>query len=282
MDENNFIRVISFNLKRDFGPALHRSRRWTERRSIAAQFIRESGATIVGVQELLPSMREDVGNLLSSEYSILGFGRYQGLRPKNDEHSDIIIKNEDAKVNLIKTFWLSKNPEQLSRAYFAIFPRICTVAEVHIERLGQTIRVFNTHLDHISGVARLLGVKVILEYISKFNQKMPLPTILMGDLNCTPKSRPVQFLNDHLLDFPDVHLTDVYSKFELSPLSNTFHNFSGKVKLKGAPIDYIFVSDEFEIVESRILTEPVNGMYPSDHYPLMATLRLKTVSGVDE
>lgn len=274
-NENDLIRVISFNLKRDFGPALHRSRRWKERRSIAAQFIRESGATIVGVQELLPGMREDVGNLLDSEYSVLGFGRYKGLRPKNDEHSDIIIKNEDAKVTFIKTFWLSKSPEQLSRAYFAIFPRICTVAEVHVEKPGRTIRVFNTHLDHISGIARLLGVKVILEYISKFNQENPLPTILMGDLNCKPKSRPVQFLNDHVLDFPDVHLTDVYSKFEPSSLSNTFHNFSGKVNSKAAPIDYIFVSDEFEIVESRILTEPVNGRYPSDHYPLMATLRLK-------
>lgn len=275
MDNQTLLRVISFNLKRDFGFGLRRSRRWNERKAIAAQFIRESGATIVGVQELLPGMRKDVQDLLSSEYSILGFGRYKGLRPKNDEHSDIIIKNEEVKVNFIKTFWLSKKPEKISRAYLAIFPRICTAAEVKIERLGCTIRVFNTHLDHISGIARLFGVKVILEYISKFNEDHPLPTILMGDLNCTPNSRPVKFLTDHVLDFPDVHLTDVYSKFDPETLSNTFHNFTGKIKLKADPIDYIFVSDEFEIVDSRIITDPIEGQYPSDHYPLMATLRLK-------
>ena len=41
------------------------------------------------------------------------------------------------------------------------------------------------------------------------------------------------------------------------------------------PIDYIFVSDEFEIVESHVVTDPIDGRYPPDHYPLEATLRLR-------
>lgn len=274
MIDDNLIRIISFNLKRD-GFAFHRSHKWGARRALAAQFIRESGATIIGVQELLPSMRDDVSELLDVDYSILGFGRFSGRKPNNDEHSDIIIKNGEASVNLIKTFWLSKSPERLSRAYYAIFPRICTVAEVYVRRLGRSIRVFNTHLDHICGVARVLGVRVILDYMEKFNAENPMPTILMGDLNCKPKSRPIQLLHNHMLDFPDVHLTDVYSKFSPEGINNTFHNFSGKIKRGACPIDYIFVSDDFEIVDSQIITDPVNGAYPSDHYPLIATLRLR-------
>ncbi len=141
MSDRDLIRVISFNLKRDFGIPLNHTHKWGERRALAAQFIRESGATIIGVQELLPNMREDVGRLLDVDYSILGFGRFRGLKPKDDEHSDIIIKNQEAKVSLIKTFWLSKSPEKLSRAYYAVFPRICTVAEVYIKRLDRSIRV---------------------------------------------------------------------------------------------------------------------------------------------
>lgn len=274
MDNRGLIRIISFNLKRDFGIALNRCHKWSERRALAAQFIQDSGATIIGVQELLPHMREDVRGLLR-DYSILGFGRFSGLKPKDDEHSDIIIKNDDAKVNLIKTFWLSKNPERLSRAYFAMFPRICTVAEVYVKHLNCTIRVFNTHLDHICGIARLLGVRVILDYMARFNEERPMPTVLMGDLNCKPNSRPVQMLRDHMLEYPNLHLTDVYSCFDSSSIINTLHCFSGKVKRGALPIDYIFVSDDFEIIESKIVTEPVNGRYPSDHYPLMATLRLK-------
>lgn len=276
MEDQTLLRVISFNLKRDFGLGFRRSRKWDHRKALAAQFIRESGATIIGVQELLPSMRKDVQNLLNSEYRVLGFGRYKGRRPKNDEHSDIIIKNDDIKVNFIKTFWLSKKPEKISRAYFSqIFPRICTATEVKFERLGCTVRVFNTHLDHISSIARVFGIKVILEYISKLNAESPLPTILMGDLNCTPNSRPIQFLKKQIKEDPNIHLTDVYSTFDPETLFNTFHNFTGKIKLKSDPIDYIFVSDDFEIVESSIITDPIDGQYASDHYPLMATLRLK-------
>lgn len=280
MYENDLIRIISFNLKRDFGIPLRRSHKWGERRALAAQFIKESGATIIGVQELLPDMREDVCKLLDVGYSVLGFGRFSGLKPKDDEHSDIIIKNAEARVNLIKTFWLSKNPEHLSRAYYALFPRICTVAEVYINSLGRSVRVFNTHFDHICGWARVLGVKVILEYMSNYNQTNPMPIILMGDFNCKPDSLPIRMLRGHLKEFPGINLTDVYSCLDPSGVSNTLHNFSGKVKPGACPIDYIFVSDDFEIIDSKIITEPVNGRYPSDHYPLLATLRLKNAAYV--
>ena len=272
---DNLIRVVSFNLKRDFGIALNRSHKWGQRRALAAQFIRESGATIVGVQELLPNMRDDVSRLLDVDYSVLGFGRFSGAKPNSDEHSDIIIKNDNASVRLIKTFWLSKSPERLSRAYFAVFPRICTVAEVYLTKLDRCVRVFNTHLDHICGIARTLGIRVILDYMSSFNEERPMPTILMGDFNAKPTSRPVRLLRACSDEYPQLHLTDVYTRFP-AHINNTLHNFSGRVRPGAQPIDYIFVSDEFEIVEAHIMTDPVDGHYPSDHYPLEATLLLKS------
>ena len=275
MQDNDLIRVISFNLKRDFGIPLRRSHKWRERRALAAQLIRDRNATIIGVQELLPSMREDVSRLLNVDYSILGSGRFSGQNPNSDEHSDIIVKNENARVGLCKTFWLSKSPERLSRAYFAVFPRICTVAEVYLKNTDRTIRVFNTHLDHICGLARVLGIRVILDYMNQFNRQQKLPTVLMGDFNAKPESKPVQILRNHLFDYSDIHLTDIYSQFEPGRLYNTLHNFSGRVKPGAKPIDYIFVSDDFEIVESRIITDSIGGHYPSDHYPLEATLRLR-------
>ena len=271
--DENLIRIVSFNLKSDF---LTRSKnKWANRRSLAAKVIKDSGAAIIGVQELLPHMRKDVGELLDMDYSILGFGRFSGRKPHKDEHSDIIIKNSSADVRLIKTFWLSKNPEEISRAYYAFFPRICTVAEVHLKEIDRTIRVFNTHFDHICGLARKLGAKVILEYMQKFNQQRPMPTILMGDLNAKPHSKAVRYLREHNKEYPDIHLTDVYSALHCCSVGNTLHHFNGKIKVGAPPIDYIFVSDEFEVVDSKIITDPVEGKYPSDHYPLLATLRLK-------
>ena len=269
------IKLISFNLKRDFGIPLRRWHKWSERRQLAAKLIRDTGAHIIGVQEMLPAMREDVERLLEADYRLLGFGRFSGKKPKDDEHSDIIVKNEDITVHQVKTFWLSKNPERISRAYYAMFPRICTVAEVHFNLIGRTIRVFNTHLDHICGVARVLGVEVILQQMVTFHEQNPMPIVLMGDLNSKPDSRPVQMLRSHIENYPKLRLVDVYSVMSPEQMQNTLHNFSGKIKNGAHAIDYIFVSEDFEIIDARVLTEPVEGRYPSDHYPLMAMVRLK-------
>ena len=270
------IKVVSFNVKRDMAFNIHKENRWERRRQLVSDVIRASGASIIGVQELLPEMKLDVQRLLSQEYSVFGNGRFFGVRPEDDEHSDIIVKNDDAQVRFCKTFWLSKDPEKNgSRAYFSVFPRICTVVEVTLKDTGRRIRVFNTHFDHICSFARNLGAQIILKYMDAYNQREPLPTILMGDLNARPGSRAVKILKENLHDYSTVHLNDVYSFFDPDAIYNTFHNFSGKQKHGRGPIDYIFVSDDFEVVESHIWAEDRDGRYPSDHYPLVATLRLK-------
>lgn len=274
--EQDVIKLISFNLKRDFGIPFKRTHLWRQRKELAARVIRDSGAAIIGVQELSPSMRSDVSNLLEDCYSVLGFGRFSGCRrEKDDEHSDIIVKNDDASVQLVKTFWLSKSPEKLSRAYYAMFPRICTVAEIYLNAIGRSVRVFNTHLDHVCGVARVLGVEVILEYMGRFQQERPMPTVLMGDLNCKPGSKPIAMLRTQVMEHAGMRLQDVYSVLPEQARFNTLHNFSGKIKSGARQIDYIFVSEDFEILETKILTEPVDGLYPSDHYPLMTMVRLR-------
>ena len=50
---------------------------------------------------------------------------------------------------------------------------------------------------------------------------------------------------------------------------------SFKGKEKGLHIDYIFVSEDLEIVDVDIVKDNINGKYPSDHYPLIADIRIK-------
>ncbi|TCL43713.1 endonuclease/exonuclease/phosphatase family metal-dependent hydrolase [Harryflintia acetispora] len=271
--ENDIIRVASFNLRRDFGP--RRKYPWEVRRSIAADIIRDSGAAIIGVQEVLPQMRQDIRNLLT-DYSIFGVGRMMGKKPKNDEHADIILKNDDVEVTWYKTFWLSKKPDTVSRAYFAMFPRICTVAVVKLKKSGRRIRVFNTHFDHVCWMARTLGVRMILDYINQTNLDDPLPTIVMGDFNAHPNSTAVKIIREQMHEYRNVHLKDVYGV--LDSVFNTYHGSKGKIKPRSSPIDYIFVSDEFEVVDVNIDTQSRDGVYPSDHYPVMATLRFKDMA----
>ena len=72
------IKVVSFNLRRDFGP--QRKNRWETRKELAAKVIEQSNAEIIGVQEFLPNMRKDLKELLDG-YSIFGRGRLSGKSP---------------------------------------------------------------------------------------------------------------------------------------------------------------------------------------------------------
>lgn len=269
--QEDIIKVVSFNLRRDFGP--QRKNKWETRKELAAKTICNSNADIIGVQEFLPMMRKDLKNLLKG-YSIFGTGRLKGKNPNNDEHSDIIIKNKQVEITRCNTFWLSNHPETPSRARLAVYPRICTVAEVKIKKSGRRLRVFNTHFDHISPFARTFGARLILSEIHRFNEKDPLPTIVMGDFNAKPNSKAVRMMRENLSGYHDVKLKDIYGFLD-TVIGNTYHGFKGTVKSKFRPIDYIFVSDDIEVVSASVDTTCYEGAYPSDHYPISAVLKLK-------
>ena len=264
------LKVITFNLKRDSRFA--RKKIWENRRELAAGVIRDSGASVVGVQELMPVMRQDIASLLEG-YSLFGWGRKRNL---GDEHSDIIVKNEYVDVLFHDTFWLSKSPAKIGSRYaFAIFPRICTVVEVYLKKVRQRIRVFNTHFDHLLPVARNLEVKVIFDRIAEYQRIDPLPTILMGDLNAGPRSGSVRRIRERSVK-NGPHFQDVFAALQNGGQGvNTFHYFKGKDNTTRR-LDYIFVTEEFEVLDVQLDKRSEDGFYPSDHYPVICTLRLRT------
>ena len=92
-----------------------------------------------------------------------------------------------------QTFWLSPTPEQPSRDWTTPFPRICTWCELQpVASPEKPVRVYNTHLDHISYFARVRGLREILRHISTRYQQAPGPVLLMGDFNATPTSQTLR------------------------------------------------------------------------------------------
>ena len=264
------LRVASFNLKSSlFGMGIHK---WKRRRELVIKMFRELKADITGVQELTPLMRRDLENELS-DYNLVGRGRGGRLL---DEHSDIAVRN-GLKVTYDDTFWLSKDPSRFHRIFSIlyplawIFPRICTVAEVNLG--DRRIRVFNTHLEVSSETARFLQLRLICCQISRWQEKDPLPTILMGDFNTDPNSRSIHALIDNGFDHPNVRLKSVAEGIK----GGTFHFFKGGMGKRR--IDYIFASEEFHTLSTEIIRRSYDNEYPSDHYPIIATLALSEAGG---
>ena len=52
--------------------------------------------------------------------------------------------------------------------------------------------------------------------------------------------------------------------------SGTFHEFTGVTNR--ARIDFIYATPDSKIVDSSIVRSSLNGNYPSDHFPVRATL----------
>jgi exonuclease III len=53
----------------------------------------------------------------------------------------------------------------------------------------------------------------------------------------------------------------------------TYHGFSGRTL--GSRIDFVLHDGSFETLDAAIVRTNYSGRYPSDHFPVTATLRLR-------
>lgn len=269
--DQGLINIATFNLRRDsFLPSKNK---WPARKKTVAGILLDAGVSVVGVQELLPDMRDDLLTELA------GFGSWGESRMKHEqgEHSDILVDTRQWDTVSHRTFWLSKHPDRAaSRAVFAFFPRICTMCQLlHLET-GKSIRVFNTHFDHVSGPARVLGMRTILEVLEELHRQQPLPTVIMGDLNSRPTSPAVRLLSENRHGIRGLRFTDAClaaASIKSPPVS--YHHFRGGDK--GTRLDYIFVTDDFQVVDCYLDKRGSRGAFPSDHYPMIAALRFRAL-----
>ncbi|MBE6063696.1 MAG: endonuclease/exonuclease/phosphatase family protein [Clostridium butyricum] len=257
------MRIMTFNLRCDF--ILDFNNRWKVRKDIAINLINNHECDIIGVQETTKKMHDYLAeNLLN--YNIVGEPRSKDI---SDERNDILI-NKKFRIEKCKTFWLSDTPEKVgSSKWYSLYPRICTTAVINIG--NDKIRVCNSHLDCFLPKAREFGLKKLIEIIRIEQQKEELPVIIMGDFNATPNSRLIQnfkngvYTNKKMIAVQDFD-SSIYNE-------RTRGDFRGRKR--GFHIDYIFVSEDFEVFDVQIVKYNENGRYPSDHYPVIAEIGLK-------
>lgn len=258
------MRVMSFNLRSDF--ILDFKNRWDKRKHIVYEVIDKYDCDIIGVQEVTNKMFDDIIDNFKS-YTIVGSAR---SKKYFSERNNLFVKNKN-KIIKHNTFWLSKSPDKVgSQLWYSLYPRICTTAVVELEN-GDKVRVYNTHLDCFLPQARDFGLKKLSQFIDKNRKEEKLPVIVMGDFNATPDSKIIkkfaagEYNTDRFVAVQEVK-RELYKK-------STMSKFKGKEN--GLHIDYIFVSEEFEIINVEIVKYNENGRYPSDHYPVFAEIKFK-------
>jgi endonuclease/exonuclease/phosphatase family metal-dependent hydrolase len=160
--------------------------------------------------------------------------------------------------------WLSETPHvNGSHSFQSAFPRLFTWAEVTVIESGIKLMLVNTHLDHILSETRFKQTEVLIAEIKKINQR---PLMLMGDFNESPATSIQQIIREAF------SLKDPWAEKNYKE-ETSHHSFLGHKNLEGDRIDWILIPKEFECVDLKMIKESSSeGHYPSDHYPIFATV----------
>ena len=222
--------------------------------------IRRADPDSFGVEEADEAWLQRLSEALP-EYSYAGHGRDKDL---GGEASAVFYKNEKYELVSEETFWLSKTPDKPSKGWDAWINRICTVAVLRDKETGFTYAHFNAHFDNSGSVSRVEAVAIISEKASAYD----MPVVFTGDLNA--KEGNLMYKRALEAGFRDTkYLAGT------SDSGATYHGYMGQDKLNNKPIDYIFVNSYCESVALYdVITEQINGIYPSDHYPVNAIISM--------
>ena len=211
-------------------------------------FIQDQSPDVIGFQELSPSMLDALKQGLD-DYVAIG-----EPRDAKGEANPLFIKRDNSLYET-KTIWYSGKKHVAQTG--AHFPRTFTV--VTFVHQTQPMTVMNTHLSHVSDLARKDAIHTLVAYVKKHAHTMPL--VLMGDFNTIP--------SEGLLNPLDMLLQSVWHRQTLNP---TFHGFTAPTMTE--PIDHIYYSDHWQAQGFKVHDHP-NEATLSDHYPIQVTLALK-------
>nr|WP_288934374.1 endonuclease/exonuclease/phosphatase family protein [uncultured Allomuricauda sp.] len=254
------IDVISYNIRYD-NPN-DAPNHWDNRKEFLISQLNFYNPDVFGVQEGLIHQVKEIDQGLE-DYAYFGVGRDYG--DERGEHTAVLYNKQRLKLLNQSTFWLSLTPDKPSKGWDAALPRTCTYGVFESKNDGTKFMVFNTHFDHVGVKAREESSKLILEKIKELNTEN-YPVVLTGDFNLESNSPGVQVI---LGDMKDTHIAAGKNAFGPKGTFNGFE-FTKPVERR---IDYIFVSDKFQVLKSAILSDSKDCRYPSDHLPVFARLK---------
>jgi len=271
------IKVMSFNVLYSMGEADDASSEnsWNNashpRRERVIRAIREYSPDVLGLQEPREHQIEDLRAALP-EMRFYGVGRDDGQSA--GEYAGIFYRKDRFVPGDHGEFWLSATPETPGTSFFTgqdAVPRIVSWIKLQDKRSGRQLLVLDTHWEWQDAAARRQSAQLIRQRLTSLAEG--LPVILLGDFNAPEDSDELLLVRG--TKPPDKPLlADSYREVHpvRRPDEQTHHAFEGTTT--GSRIDFILHSDEFEPVDAAIFRTSYDARWPSDHYPVTATLRI--------
>ncbi|MBC21117.1 MAG: hypothetical protein CMJ74_12770 [Planctomycetaceae bacterium] len=266
------IRVMTYNIRFDFKSDA--GNRWRQRADIVAQQIQESGAQVVCLQEDKIDQIQDLQKRLP-RFTFVGRGRNAtGF----GERTSILFRSDYLQLKEQGDFWLSDSPDTPgSNTWGDRYPRKVTWVVLQGRKGGPSIIVLNVHLPSgkKNAMLRERGVQLIRSWLLeklKRNQgaSRVQAAVLAGDFNAAPESNPHKLLTDNRT----LPLLDVWEVIApKDPFPGTYGGWEGLQTKKR--IDWLLVAGKIRVRGCDKLETPIEGRFPSDHYPVVADLQIR-------
>lgn len=211
------------------------------------KFIMENDIDILGTQEMVSrNLKLCRSVLFDYGYEVYGTGRFGGIGHiypislSNETNSIVTRLQPSSMVSVKRMPWLGSP-----------FPRILTILEF------DNLVFLNTHLDNVNPKVKEKQLQYIYKLISDFISG-GFDVILTGDFNMTVKNKSFEnFIAD-------------LEKLGINRVTNDIATCRGIKR----PIDHIFVSDNFELLNKEIVETSI-----SDHKAIIVRLKRRNKNG---
>jgi len=264
-DEAPALRVMSFNLRTSTIFDLHNT--WGLRKALLVKSIRAYQPDLLGTQECQLQQARYLRKQLPG-YGFVGAGRSDGEAA--GERVGLFYRKSRFIAQDTGHFWLSDTPKRPgSETWDGLLPRMVTWARLKKRTTGDTLYMFNTHFSAFGDDARRKSARLLKTRIRQIAGNTP--TIITGDFNAPEHSRP----HNIMLSTSHTHAPRLRDTFrhvfpDRSQNLGTLHGFDGNAS--GERIDWILASTHFNPTDAAIKRYHDDGRYPSDHFPVTATL----------
>jgi endonuclease/exonuclease/phosphatase family metal-dependent hydrolase len=255
------LRVMTYNLR--FGSTTPPNA-WPQRRPLMKECIESVSPDLIGTQEGLYGQLKDLASDLPA-YHWLGLGREGGSK---GEFMAIFYRQSRLEPLAFDHFWLSDTPEVIGSSTWGNSNRRMVTWVRFLDRQTQReFFLFNTHFDHQIQTAREKSAELVRQRVAAL--KTVLPVILTGDFNAGADNKAHQLL------VADDFFSDTWNlaKERRGEGQGTFNGFKAVPK-NNVRIDWILARGKVVVEAEEIVTFSRDGHFPSDHCPLLATLRL--------
>ena len=254
--------VMTFNLRY---ASANPPNAWLQRRPVMRDCIQSTGPDLIGTQEgLFPQLKDLAQDL--PQYGWIGLGRDGGSR---GEFMAVFYRKQRFDVLEYDHFWLSDTPNVIASSTWGNSNRRMVTWVKFLDRPSQRqFYFFNSHLDHQIQPAREKSAALIRDRINALNT--PLPILLVGDFNAVAGRNKAY---DILVGEGGLSDTWNTAGVRRNERMSTFHGFSTP-KEGGDRIDWILARGAVTTDATEIVTFQRDGQYPSDHFPVVAWVKL--------